>query len=143
MDWRDATKSATLYAAGLLTTISIPDVEHEAARSLLHCRADLTETITRSNQRILVFLLTRQSQYIGKSHWIKTFHTGGLRLTDARDGLDHGSYLSVRVNQLVQEVRRIRADLVKVANRARYLAPVKVLMAVLGVGVATESTLIF
>ena len=55
-DRRDARKLATLYAAGLLTTISIPDEEQEAIRSLLRCRGDLTGTIGQTKQRILSFV---------------------------------------------------------------------------------------
>ena len=74
-DRRDARKLATLYAAGLLTTINTPDVEQEAIRSLLRFRGVLTETVTRTKQRILAFLLTRGFRYPGKTHWTKAFRT--------------------------------------------------------------------
>ena len=74
-DRRDARKLATLYAAGLLTTINVPGEEQEAIRSLLRCRGDLTDTITRTKQRILAFLMTRGFRYPGKSRWTKAFRT--------------------------------------------------------------------
>ena len=52
-------KLATLYAKGLLTPVCVPEEEQEAARSLLRCRADLVESITRTKQRILSFIQTR------------------------------------------------------------------------------------
>ena len=39
-DRRDAKKLATMYAAGVLTPIHIPDEAQEALRSLLRCRGD-------------------------------------------------------------------------------------------------------
>ncbi len=142
-DRRDARKLATLYAAGLLTTISIPDEEQEAIRSLLRCRGDLTETITRTKQRILAFLLMRGFQYPGKSRWTKTFHTWVRALPMPEvDQITLHTYLH-QLDQLEQEVCRIEADLAAVADRARYQAPVKVLMAFRGIGLVSALTLIF
>ena len=101
-DRRDARKLATMYAAGLLTTISIPDEEQEAVRSLLRCRGVLTETITRTKQRILAFLLTRGFQYPGKARWTRTFHTWVRALPMPEiDQITLHTYL----HQLVQLVR--------------------------------------
>ena len=142
-DRRDARKLATLYAADLRTTISIPDEEQEAIRSLLRCRGDLTETFTRVKQRILAFLLTRGFQYPGKTRWTKTFHTWVRTLPMGEmDQITLHTYL-YQLEQLEQEVHRIEADLAAVATRARYQAPVKVLMAFRGIGLVTALTLIF
>lgn len=142
-DRRDARKLATLYAAGLLTTIDIPDEEQEAVRSLLRCRGDLTETITRTKQRILAFLLTRGFRYPGKTHWTKAFRTWVCALSMAeRDQTTLHTYL-YQLDQLEQEVRRLEVDLAAVANEARYEAPIKVLMAFRGIGLVSALTLIF
>ena len=132
-------KLATLYAAGLLTTISIPD--QEQIRSLLRCRGDLTETITRTKQRILAFLQTRGFQYSGKTRWTKTFHTWvrALSMTEM-DQITLSTYLH-QLEQLEQEVCRIEVDLAEVANR--HQAPVQVLMAFRGIGLVTALTLVF
>ena len=75
-DRRDAQKLATLYVAGLLTPVSIPDEEQEALRSLVRCRGDLSETITQTKQRILAFLQVRGFQYCGRTRWIRSFIRG-------------------------------------------------------------------
>ena len=142
-DRRDARKLATLYAADLLTTIHIPDEEQEAIRSLLRCRGDLTDTITRTKQRILAFLLTRGFRYPGKSHWTKMFHTWVRALPMAeRDQTTLHTYL-YQLEQLEQEVCRLEADLAEIANETRYEAPVKVLMAFRGIGLVSALTLMF
>ena len=142
-DRRDARKLATLYAAGLLTTINIPGEEQEAIRSLLRCRGDLTDTITRTKQRILAFLLTRGFRYPGKSHWTKMFHTWVRALPMAEmDQTTLHTYL-YQLEQLEQEVCRLEADLAEIANEARYEAPVKVLMAFRGIGLVSALTVIF
>lgn len=142
-DRRDAKKLATLYAAGLLTAINIPDEEQEAIRSVLRCRGDLTETITRTKQRILAFLLTRGFRYPGKTHWTKTFRTWVCALPMAEwDQTTLHTYL-YQLDQLEKEVRRLEADLAAIANEARYEAPVKVLMAFRGIGLVTALTLLF
>ena len=138
-DRRDARKLATLYAAGLLTTINIPGEEQEAIRSLLRCRADLIDTITRTKQRVLAFLLSRGFRYPGKSNWTKAFRTWVCALPMAEwDQTTLHAYL-YQLDQLEQEVRRIEADLAALASEA----PVKVLMAFRGIGLVSASTLIF
>ena len=134
---------ATLYAAGLLTTINVPDEEHEAIRSALRCRGDLTETIARTKQRILAFLLSRGFRYPGKTHWTKAFRAWVCALSMAEwDQITLQTYL-YQLDQLEQEVRRLEVDLAALANEARYEAPVKVLMAFRGIGLVSALTLIF
>ena len=142
-DRRDARKLATLYAAGLLTTINIPDEDQEAIRSFLRCRSDLTDTIVRTKQRILAFLLTRGFRYPDKSHWTKMFHTWVRALPMAEmDRTTLHTYL-YQLEQLEHEVCSLEADLAEVANEDRYEAPVKVLMAFRGIGLVNALTLIF
>ena len=110
-DRRDAQKLATLYAAGLLTTICIPDEEQEAIRSLLRCRGDLAETITRTKQRILAFLQVRGFPYSGRSRWTKTFYAWVRALPMI--GVDQiilQTYLH-QLDQLGQGVLQIEGDL--------------------------------
>ena len=142
-DQLDAKNLATLYAAGLLTPICVPDEEREAIRSLLRCRGDLTDTITRMKQRILAFLLTRGFQYSGKSHWTKTFHTWVRALPMAEmDQITFQTYLH-QLEQLEKEVLRVEADLAEIAECDPYQAPVQVLMAFRGIGLVTALTIVF
>lgn len=141
-DRRDARKLATLYAAGLLTPICVPDEEQEALRSLLRCRGDLCETITRTKQRILAFLQVRGFQYCGRSRWTKVFHAWvrALPITGV-DQTTLQTYLH-QLQQLEQEVLRIEGDLAEQAERDPYRAPVKVLLAFRGIGLVTALTFV-
>ncbi len=110
---------------------------------MLRCRGDLTETLTRVKQRILAFLLMRGFQYPGKTRWTKTFHTWVRAVPMGEmDQITLHTYL-YQLEQLEQEVHRIEADLAAVATRARYQAPIRVLMAFRGIGLVTALTLIF
>lgn len=142
-DRRDARKLATLYAAGLLTTINIPDEEQEAIRSLLRCRGDLTGMITKTKQRILSFLQARGFAYPGKTRWTQKFDAWVCAIPMPQiDHITLHTYLH-QLKQLEHEVIRIEGDLKTVANRDRYKAPVKVLMAFRGIGLVTALTLVF
>jgi len=139
-DRRDAQKLATLYAAGLLTPICIPDEEQEALRSLLRCRGDFSETITKTKQRILAFLQVRGFQYSGKTRWTKTFHTW-LRALPVT-GVDQNTlqtYLH-QLDQLEQEMLRIEEDLSEQVEEGPYAATIKVLLAFRGIGLVTALT---
>ena len=141
-DRRDAQKLATLYVAGLLTPISIPDEEQEALRSLLRCRGDLSETITRTKQRILAFLQVRGFQYCGRTRWTKKFHTW-LRALPVT-GVDQNTlqtYLH-QLDQLEQEVLRIEEDLSEQVGQSPYDEQVKVLLSFRGIGLVTALTFI-
>ncbi len=142
-DRRDAKKLATLYAAGLLTPICVPDEDQEAIRSLLRCRGDLSETITRTKQRILALLQTRGFQYPGKTHWTKMFRAWVCALPMIEvDQITLHTYLH-QLEQLEREVLRIEGDLAREAERDPYQAPVTVLMAFRGIGLVTALTLVF
>ncbi|MYF64321.1 MAG: IS110 family transposase [Rhodothermaceae bacterium] len=142
-DRRDASYLASLYAASLMTTINIPDEEQEAIRSMLHCREDLRETLSRSKQQILTCLLTRGFQCTGKSHWTKMIHTWvrALPVTEM-DQITLHIYLC-ELERLEQEVFRHEVDLAEVTNQGRCQEPVKVLIAFRGISLVSALTLIF
>ncbi len=140
-DRRDASKLATLYAAGLLRPVCVPEEEQEAARSLLRCRADLVESITRTKQRILCFLQTRGFRYTGATHWTKAFRRWLSALPVAAvDQVTLQTYLH-KLAYLEQEVHRLEQQLAEEAEKDRYREPVGVLMVFRGIGIVTALTL--
>ena len=142
-DRRDAKKLATLYAAGLLTPVHVPDSDQEAVRSLLRCRADLVETITQTKQRIQALLQTRGFRYTVGRPWTKAYHAWvcGLPMTEV-DQITLHTYLS-QLSFQEQEVGRLEQELAQQAQKERYKAPVHVLMAFRGIGLVTALTLAF
>ena len=56
-DRRDARKLATMYRAGLLTAVWVPDVAHEALRDLVRAREAAKKDELRARHRLGKFLL--------------------------------------------------------------------------------------
>ena len=141
-DRRVARKLATLYAAGLLTPICVPDADQEALRSLVRCRTSLVDTKTRVKQQILAFLQTRGFRYPGRTSWTKMFHTwlDGLSFVDV-DQNTMQTYLH-QLAYLNQEIGRLEEELTEIAARDRYRLPVQILMAFRGMGLVTALTVI-
>lgn len=70
-DRRDAKKLVFLYRAGTLTTIRVPDQEHEALRDLVRAREDAVEDLGQARNRLGKFLLRQGYRYRGKSTWVE------------------------------------------------------------------------
>lgn len=103
-DRRDAEKLARLHRSGELTTVWVPDREHEALRDLVRAREAAVEDRTRARNRLTKFLLRRGiTKPKGWSSWTN----------------QHRIWLEQQVDQLpialdritltdhVQEVRRL------------------------------------
>jgi transposase len=71
-DRRDAVVLASLFRAGELTSIWVPDIEHEAMRDLIRARIAAVEAVRRTRQQLLSFLLRHGRIYKdGIKHWTK------------------------------------------------------------------------
>jgi transposase len=64
-DKRDALRLARLLAAGDLTLVSVPPLEHEQLRDLVRCREDVRGDLMRARHRLGKFLLRRGERYGG------------------------------------------------------------------------------
>lgn len=62
-DKRDALRLARLLAAGDLTLVNVPPLEHERLRDLVRCREDARGDLMRARHRIGKFLLRRELYY--------------------------------------------------------------------------------
>jgi transposase len=65
-DKRDALRLARLLAAGDLTLVAVPPIEHEQVRDLVRCREDVRGDLMRVRHRIGKFLLRRELYYPGR-----------------------------------------------------------------------------
>jgi transposase len=65
-DKRDALRLARLLAAGDLTLVTVPPVEHEQLRDLVRCREDVRSDLMRARHRLGKFLLRRELYYPGR-----------------------------------------------------------------------------
>lgn len=72
-DRRDAEKLATMYAAGLLERVAVPDEELERVRALVRCRHALADDLTRVKHRTTRLLESRGYVYRQGRNWTQKF----------------------------------------------------------------------
>jgi len=66
-DKRDAIRLARLLAAGELTLVCVPSLEHERLRDLVRCREDIRQDLMRARHRLGKFLLRREIYFGGRA----------------------------------------------------------------------------
>jgi transposase len=95
-DKRDAIRLARRLAAGELTLVTIPSVEHERLRDLVRCREDIRGDLMRARHRLGKFLLRREIYYQGPSRAWSHKHRvwlASLRFSDRASQLTMADYL--------------------------------------------------
>jgi transposase len=83
-DRRDATVLASLFRAGELQGVWVPDAEHEAMRELIRGRQTAMQEVRRSRQLVLSFLLRHDRVVPTRQHW-----TRAHRVWLARQSFSH------------------------------------------------------
>jgi transposase len=73
-DHRDAVTQASLFRAGELTPVWVPDDAHEAMRDLSRARQAAVEALRRARQQVLSFLLRHGRVYSDGEHWTRMSH---------------------------------------------------------------------
>jgi transposase len=95
-DKRDALRLARLLAAGDLTLVAVPPVEHEQLRDLVRCREDVRGDLMRVRHRIGKFLLRRELYYpVRGGAWTQRHRDwlSSLRFGDRASELCFADYL--------------------------------------------------
>ncbi len=95
-DKRDAVRLARRLAAGELTIVTVPSIEHEQLRDLVRCREDIRTDLMRARHRLGKFLLRREIYYEGAAKaWTLKHRTwlAGLRFADPPSRLTIADYL--------------------------------------------------
>ncbi len=141
-DRRDAEKLATLYAAGLLTAVDVPDEELEATRALVRCRAAMVTEVTRTKHRAVKFLQTRGFVYRDGTNWSQCFWLWLAKVELAAvDQTVLDAYVHL-VHYLEAQITTLEAELKKEARKNRYASTVAVLGAFRGIALITALTLV-
>ena len=70
-DRRDATMLASLFRAGELQGVWVPDADHEAMRELIRGRQTAMQEVRRSRQLVLSFLLRHDRAISTRQHWTR------------------------------------------------------------------------
>jgi transposase len=99
-DRRDATTLASLFRAGELTAIWVPDEAHEAMRDLVRGRHAAMEGVRRARQQLLSFLLRHGRAYPTQRHW-----TRGHRRWLAEQRFEHAAQQIV-FEELIQAIEQ-------------------------------------
>jgi len=112
-DKRDAVRLARRLAAGELTLVTVPSVEHEQLRDLVRCREDIRADLMRARHRLGKFLLRREIYYDGPANaWTQRHRRwlAGLRFADRASQLTMADYLHAH-DVLLARRDRIEAEL--------------------------------
>ncbi|MBV8999196.1 MAG: IS110 family transposase [Solirubrobacterales bacterium] len=118
-DKRDAIRLARRLAAGELTMVAIPSVEHEQLRDLIRCREDIRRDLMRARHRLGKFLLRREIYYEGPAApWTRRHRVwlAGLKFADRASQLTTADYLHAhdvllaRREQIEQELQQLAGD---------------------------------
>jgi len=117
-DKRDAVRLARRLAAGELTLVTVPSVEHERLRDLVRCREDIRGDLMRARHRLGKFLLRREIYYQGPGEaWSRRHRVwlASLRFSDRASQLTIADYLHAH-DVLLARRDRIEAELQQLAD---------------------------
>lgn len=139
----DAKKLATLYRAGELTSIAIPEKEQESLRDLVRAREDALEDQQRARHRLARFLMRRGIRYgagknwsLGHVQWVKN-----LRLEDARDQMVLDEY-RLTLDERNDRLNRLQQSIEELATQEPYQKRVRYLMSLKGIKALSAMTII-
>jgi hypothetical protein len=138
-DKRDALRLARLLAAGDLTLVVVPPVEHERVRDLVRCREDVRGDLMRVRHRVSKFLLRRELYFPGSGQAWTGRHRdwlSGLRFDDRASELCFADYLHAHDVLLARRDGLDRA-LAEIAQDCPWSAPVARLRSLRGVDTLT------
>jgi transposase len=116
-DKRDAIRLARRLAAGELTAVVVPSLEHEQLRDVVRCREDIRADLMRARHRLGKFLLRREIYYEGPGQPWSRAHRGwlaGLRFADRPSQLTIADYLHSH-DVLLARRDRIESELEQLA----------------------------
>jgi transposase len=134
-DKRDAIRLARRLAAGELTFVTVPSVEHEQLRDLVRCRDDIRVDLMRARHRLGKFLLRREIYYEqpgepwGRKHriWLAS-----LRFKDQASRLTMADYLHAH-DVLLARRDCIEAELEQLAGESIFAKPIARLRCLRGI----------
>ena len=131
--------SPGLLAAGELTLVTIPSVEHERLRDLVRCREDIRGDLMRARHRLGKFLLRREIYYQGPAAAWSRKHRSWLtsvRFADHASQATLADYLHAH-DVLIARRDQVEADLAKLAITAPCAGTVARLRCLRGVDTLT------
>jgi transposase len=134
-DKRDAIRLARRLAAGELTLVTIPSVEHERLRDVVRCREDIRGDLMRARHRLSKFLLRREIYYQGPARPWTGKHQGwlaSLRFSDRASQLTMADYLHAH-DVLLARRATIETELEQLASASAWAATIARLRCLRGI----------
>lgn len=114
-DKRDARKLAEMFQAGMLTSVWVPDAEHEALRDLVRARGAAKKDETRAKHRVVKYLLRyglrNPNGYRAWTtnwwHWVQSlkfdYAAQKITLTDCIAEVQHMTERVTRLDQAIDD----------------------------------------
>jgi transposase len=143
-DKRDSIRLAQLLRAGELTSVWVPDEDHEALRDLIRARHDAREDLQSSRQRLVHFLLRHgirppqgvRNWSVKHREWLKrlTFERASQRIV-------FQEYLHA-INEVEDRMKRIEAQIHEEALQSEHAPVIQALQTLRGVAEVTAVTLV-
>jgi transposase len=134
-DKRDAIRLARRLAAGELTLVTIPSVEHERLRDVVRCREDIRGDLMRARHRLSKFLLRREIYYQGPARaWTQKHRRWltSLRFSDRASQLTMADYLHAH-DVLLARRATIETELEQLAGGSPWAATIARLRCLRGI----------
>jgi transposase len=140
-DRRDARKLATLYSAGVLAVVRVPDPQEEMVRALVRLHAELTQNMTRAKNRIRKYLTTLGYRYPGKNWgqkhraWLKALALERIPRLIVQTHLEE-------LDRLLAQRQEVDRQIAEVAQQERYWHRVQRLLCLRSIGVYSAMVLL-
>lgn len=143
-DRRDALRLAQLLRAGELTSVWVPDENHEALRDLIRARFDTREDLQRVRQRLVHFLLRHEIRPPqGVKNWTVKYRTWLNSLTFEKQSLRivfqeyfHSIY------EVEERMKRIETQIHEEAIGSEHAPVIQALQTLRGIAEITAVTLV-
>jgi transposase len=134
-DKRDAILLARRLAAGELTLVTVPSVEHEQLRDVVRCREDIRVDLMRARHRLSKFLLRHEIYYEGSGRAWSRQHRGwlaSLRFANRASQLTIADYLHAH-DVLLARRDVIESELEQLASSSPWAATIARLRCLRGI----------
>ncbi|USK33315.1 IS110 family transposase [Bacillus sp. F19] len=143
-DKRDSTRLAQLLRAGELTSVWVPDEDHEALRDLIRARHDAREDLQSSRQSLVHLLLRHEIRPPqGVRNWSVKHREWLKRLTFERASqrIVFQEYLHA-IYEVEERMKRLEAQIHEEAIQSEHAPVIQALQTLRGVAEVTAVTLV-
>ena len=143
-DKRDSIRLAQLLRAGELTSVWVPDEDHEALRDLIRARYDAREDLQSSRQRLVHFLLRHEIRHPqGARNWTVKHREWLNKLTFERSSqrIVFQEYLHA-IYEVEERMKRLETQIHEEAIQSEHAPVIQALQTLRGVAEVTAVTLV-